>query len=72
MRTILTANELECKLYIITFLFPKISRRKNAFSAVYHSINKEVNLHVINEMAEFGGLIGPGTAFWIDFSRILN
>ena len=63
MRTILTANELECTLNMITFLFPKNSRRKNAFLAVCYSINKEVNLHFVNEMAEFGGLIGPGNSF---------
>ena len=63
MRTILTANELECTLNMITFLFPKNSRRKNAFLAVCYSIDKEVNLHFVNEMAEFGGLIGPGNSF---------
>ena len=47
---------------MITFLFPKNSRRKNAFLAVCYSINKEINLHFINEMAEFRGLIGPGNS----------
>ena len=62
MHTILTGHEVECTLNMITFLFPKISRRKNASLAVWYSINKEINLHFINEMAEFGGLIGPGNS----------
>ena len=63
MCTISTSHKLECTLEMITFLFPKNSRRKNAFLAVCYSINKEVNLHFVNEMAEFGGLIGPGNRF---------
>ena len=45
---------------MITYLFPKNTRRKNAFLAVCYSINIEINLQFVNQFAEFGGLIGPG------------
>ena len=58
MHTIVTPRELDDTLKMITYLFPKNTRRKNAFLAVCYSINNEVNLQFVNEIAEFGGLIG--------------
>ena len=62
MHRILTALELDDTLIEITFLFPKNTRRKNAFLAVCYSLNNEINLRYVNEFAEFGGLIGPGSS----------
>ena len=60
MHSILTPPGLDDTLKIITYLFPKITRRKNAFLAVCYSINNEIKLQFVNQLAEFGGLIGPG------------
>ena len=60
MHTIVTPRELDDTLKMITYLFPKNTRRKNAFSAVCYSINNEMNLQFVKQFAEFGGLIGPG------------
>ena len=59
MHTIVTPRELDDTLKMITYLFPKNTRRKNAFLAVCYSINNEINLQFVNQFAEFGGLIGP-------------
>ena len=58
MHTIVTPRDDTLKM--ITYLFPKNTRRKNAFLAVCYSINNEINLQFVNQFAEFGGLIGPG------------
>ena len=60
MHTIVTPRELDDTLKMITYLFPKNTRRKNAFLAVCYSINNEINLQFVNQFAGFGGLIGPG------------
>ena len=62
MHKILTAQELDDTLNRITLLFPKKTRRKNAFLAVCYSLNNEKNLRYFNDLAEFGGLIGPGNS----------
>ena len=62
MHKILTAQELDDILNKITFLFPKNTRRKNAFIAVCYRLNSERNLRYVNGFAEFGGLIGPGNS----------
>ena len=59
MQTIVTPRELNDTLKLIRYLFPKNTRRKNAFSAVCYSIKNETNLQLVNQFAEFGGLIGP-------------
>ena len=70
MHKILTARELDDTLNKITFLFPKNTQRKNAFLAVCYSLNNEINLRYVNELAEFGGLIGPGNSNWDFFSNV--
>ena len=60
MHTIVTPRELDDTLKMITYLFPKNTRCKNAFLAVCYSMNNEINLQFVNKFAEFGGLIGPG------------
>ena len=70
MHRILTAQELDDTLNKITFLFPKNTRRKNAFLAVCYSLNNEINLRYVNELAEFGGLIGPGNSNLDFFSNV--
>ena len=60
MNTSVTPREIDDTLKKITCLFPKNTRRKNAFLAVSYSINNEINLQFVNQFAEFGGLIGPG------------
>ena len=65
MHKILTAQELDDTLKKITFLFPK-----NAFLAVCYSLNNEKNLRYVNELAEFGGLTGPGNSNLDFFSNI--
>ena len=75
MHKILTAQELDDTLNKITFLFPKNSRRKNAFLAVCYSLNNEINLRYVNELAEFGGLIGPGNSnfdFFFKFFKVFR
>ena len=67
----LTAQELDDTLNKITFLFPKNTRRKNAFSAVWDSLNNEINLRYVNEFGEFGGLIGPGNSN-LDFFQVFQ
>lgn len=47
---------------MVSYLFPKNTRRKNAFLAVCYCINNEIKLHDVNALAEFGGLIGPGNS----------
>ena len=67
----LTAQELDDTLNKRTFLFPKSTRRKNAFLAVCYTLNKEINLRYVNELAEFGGLIGPGNSN-LDFFQLFQ
>ena len=62
MQKVVTAQELVDTLNKITFLFPKNTPRKNAFLAVCYSLNSEINLRYVNELAEFGGLIGRGNS----------
>ena len=58
MHSIVTPRELDDTLKMITYLFPKNTRRKNALLADCYSINNETNLQFVNQFAEFGGLIG--------------
>ena len=60
MPSIGTPRELDDTLRRITYLFPKNTRRKNAFLTVCYSINNEINLQFVNHFTEFGGLVGPG------------
>ena len=60
MHTIVTPRESYDTLKMIMYLFPKNTRRKNAFLAVCYSINNEINLQFVNQFSEFGSLIGPG------------
>ena len=60
MHPIVTPRELDDTLKMITYLFPKNTRRKNASLAVCYSLKNEINLPFVNQFAKFGGLIGPG------------
>ena len=71
MHKFLTAQELYDTLNKITFLLPKNTRRKNAFLAVCYSWKNEKKLRYVNELAEFGGLIGPGNSK-LDFFSIVS
>ena len=71
MHKILTAQELDDTLNKITFLFPKNTRRKNAFLAVCYSLKNEINLRYVNDFTEFGGLIGPGNSN-LDFFQMFQ
>ena len=70
MHKTLTAQELDDTLNKITFLSNKNTRRKNAFLAVCYSLNNEINLRYVNELIEFGGLIGPGNSNLDFFSNV--
>ena len=72
MHRILTAQELDDILNKITFLFPKNTRRKNAFLTVRYSLINEINLRYVNEIAEIGGLIGPGNSNLDSFFKCLK
>ena len=62
MQIIFSASDLQTALGKVSYLFPRNTLRKNAFLAVCYCIDKDVNLWDINDMAEFGGLIGPGNS----------
>ena len=53
-------EQLENNSQLTNYLFPKNSQHKKSFLAVCWCLNKEFNLHDINELAPFVGLIGPG------------
>ena len=59
---LLSSEALENKLNLVNYILPKIIRRKNAILAVCYSLNKDISLHEINELALYGGLIGPGNS----------
>ena len=61
VRTVLAAHELECTLNLITFPVPKGSTQER-FSWQYVTVNEAVNLHYVNEMADFEGPKGPGNS----------
>ena len=68
-------EQLEINFQLTNYLFPKNSQRKNAFLAVCWCLNKVVNLHDINELAPFGGLIGPGASLmdkWLKHFKIFR
>ena len=69
MHTIVTPRELDDTLKMKTYLFPKNTRRKNAFLAVCYSINNEISLQFVNQFAEFGGLMGPGESKLVNFFK---
>ena len=59
---LLISPALENNFNLVNSIFPKNTRRKNAFLAVCYSLNKDISLHEINELAIYGGLIGPGNS----------
>ena len=68
-------EQLENNFQLTNYLFPENSQRKNAFLAVCWCLNKEVNLHDINDLAPFGGLIGPGDSLmdkWLKHFKIFR
>ena len=56
---LLSSEALENNFNLVNYILPKNTRRKNAFLAVCYSLNKDISLHEINELAIYGGLIGP-------------
>ena len=62
MQHFLSSEALEDNFNLVNYIFPKNTRRKNAFLAVCYSLNKDISLHEINEVATYGGLIGPGNS----------
>ena len=58
----LSSEAPENNFNLVNYIFPKNTRRKNAFLAVCYSLNKDISLHKINELAMYGGLIGPGNS----------
>ena len=72
MHSILSAQQLDDTLNTITFLFPKSNRRKNTFLAVCYNLNNKIYLRFVNEVAEFGGLMGPGNSNLNFFSSVLK
>ena len=68
-------QQLEDNFNLMNYLFTKNSRRKNAFLAVCYCLDKNVNLHDINDLAPYGGLIGPGNSFmdtWFKHSKVFR
>jgi len=66
---------LEDNYNLVKYLFPKNSKRKNAFLAVCYCIDKEINLHDINDLVPYGGLIGPGDSrmdIWFKHSKLFR
>ena len=59
---LLSSEALRIKINIVNYIFPKNTRRKNAFLAVRYNLNKDISLHKINELAIDGVLIGPGNS----------
>ena len=59
---ILSSEALENNFNLVNNILPKNTRRKNAFLAVCYGLNKDISLHEINELAIYGGLIGPGNS----------
>ena len=57
---LLGSEALKNNFDLLNYIFPKNLRRKNAFLAACYSLNKDVSLHKIIELAIYGGLIGPG------------
>ena len=59
---LLSSQALENNFNLVKYMFPKNTRRKNAFLAVCYSLNKDISLYEINELAKYGGLIGQGNS----------
>ena len=59
---LISSEALKNCFELVNYIFPKNTRRKNAFLAVCCSLNKDISLHEINELATYGGLIGPGNS----------
>ena len=59
---ILSSEALENTFNLVNYIFPINTRRKNAFLAVCYSLNKDISLHEINELAIYGDLLGPGNS----------
>ena len=60
MITIPDINKVLSNFEIVSKLFPKNKRTKNAFLAVCMFIDPNTDLQIINKLAPHGGLIGPG------------
>ena len=64
-----SSEALKNNFDLVNYIFPKKTRRKNAFLAARYSLNKDISLHEINELAIYGGLIGPGNSDLVKFSN---
>ena len=69
MRELVDVQQLKDNFDQVNYLFPENPKSKNAFLAVWYWIDKNVNLHDINDFAPYGGLIGPGKSY---MDRCLN
>ena len=56
---LLSSEALENNFNLVNYILPKNTRRKNA---VCYSLTKDIILHEINELAIYGGVIGPGNS----------
>ena len=69
---LLSSESLENNFNLVNYFFPKNTRRKNAFLAVCYSLNKDISLHEINELAIYGGLIGRDNNLLDNFLNRFN
>ena len=69
MRELVDVQQLKDNFDQVNYLFPRNPKSKNAFLAVCYCLDKNVNLHDINDFAPYGGLIGPGKSY---MDRCLN
>ena len=69
MRELVNVQQLKHNSDQVNYLFPRNLKSKNAFLAVCYSLDKNVNLHDINDFAPYGGLISPSKSY---MARCLN
>ena len=63
MRDLGGVQQLKDNFNLVNYLFPENPKSKNAFLAVCYCLDKNVNIHDINDIAPFGGLIGAGKSY---------
>ena len=63
MRELVDVQQLKDNFDQVNYLFPRNPKNKNAFLGVCYCLDKNVNLHDINDFAPYGGLIGPGKTY---------
>ena len=69
MRELVDVQQLKDNFDQVNYLFPRNPESKNASLAVCYCLDKNVNLHDINDCAPYVGLIGPGKTY---MDRCLN